>query len=185
MRQWCSPAGRSTRPPACFSRRERSPFTLIATAATLAAGARNPMSDVLGSDVMWRRAITPGEGFSLGGGTNAELSSCREKPRSTLRATTMRLQAKAPPTSASRFQPARKARLRARRGFLHARHDRACSKARAARKPRRVRRECRRESEVLSGDNGTAHPCEFRPPSPPDHGRVTDDTPGLSLVHRQ
>ena len=69
--------------------------------------------------------------------------------------------------------------------FLHARHDRACSKARAARKPRRVRRECRRESEVLSGDNGTAHPCEFRPPSPPDHGRVTDDTPGLSLVHRQ
>ena len=31
------------------------------------------MSDVLGSDVMWRRAITPGEGFSLGGGTNAEL----------------------------------------------------------------------------------------------------------------
>jgi hypothetical protein len=64
----------------------------------------------------------------------------------------MRLQAKAPPTSASRFQPARKARLRARRGvdhadawglsvivqpirqgqFLHARHDRACSKARAA-----------------------------------------------------
>ncbi|MGA8623764.1 MAG: hypothetical protein WB686_03370, partial [Pseudolabrys sp.] len=56
-----------------FSRRERSPFTLIATAATLAAGARNPMSDVLGSDVMWRRAITPGEGFSLGGGANAEL----------------------------------------------------------------------------------------------------------------
>jgi len=43
----------------------------------------------------------------------------------------------------------------------------------------------RRESEVLSGDNGTVHPCEFRPPSPPDHGRVTDDTPGLSLVHRQ
>ncbi|MGC2471362.1 MAG: MBL fold metallo-hydrolase [Pseudolabrys sp.] len=65
--------GGSTRPPACFSRRERSPFTLIATAATLAAGARNPMSDVLGSDVMWRRAITPGEGFSLGGGANAEL----------------------------------------------------------------------------------------------------------------
>jgi pyrroloquinoline quinone biosynthesis protein B len=58
--------------PVCFSRRERSPFTLIATAATLAAG-DNPMFDVLGSDVMWRRAITPGEGFSLGGGTNAEL----------------------------------------------------------------------------------------------------------------
>lgn len=32
----------------------------------------------------------------------------------------MRLQAKAPPTSASRFQPARKARLRARRGVDHA-----------------------------------------------------------------
>jgi len=44
LRQWCSPAGRSTRPPACFSRRERSPFTLIATAATLAAG--GPQSDV-------------------------------------------------------------------------------------------------------------------------------------------
>lgn len=52
--------------------RERSPFTLIATAATLAAGVRNPMFDVLGSDVMWRRAITPGAGFSFGG-TNAEL----------------------------------------------------------------------------------------------------------------
>ena len=46
--------------------RERSPFTLIATAATLAAGVRNPMFDVLGSDVMWRRAITPGAGFSWG-----------------------------------------------------------------------------------------------------------------------
>jgi pyrroloquinoline quinone biosynthesis protein B len=59
--------------PACFSWRERSPFTLIATAATLAAVAGNPMFGGLGSDVMWRRAITPGEGFSLGGGTNAEL----------------------------------------------------------------------------------------------------------------
>jgi hypothetical protein len=37
------------------------------------------MFDVLGSDVMWRRAITPGEGFSLGGGTNAELFIVRGK----------------------------------------------------------------------------------------------------------
>ena len=56
-----------------LSLRERSPFTLIATAATLAAVAGNPMFGVLGSDMVWRRAITPGEGFSLGGGTKAEL----------------------------------------------------------------------------------------------------------------
>ena len=69
-----------TRPPVCFSRRERSPFTLIATATTLAAVASNPMFGVLGSDVMWRRAITPGEGFFLGGGTNAERSSAGKSP---------------------------------------------------------------------------------------------------------
>jgi hypothetical protein len=42
--------------------------------------ASNPMFGVLGSDVMWRRAITPGEGFSLGGGTNAERSSAGKSP---------------------------------------------------------------------------------------------------------
>ena len=63
-----------------LSLRERSPFTLIATATTLAAVASNPMFGVLGSDVMWRRAITPGEGFSLGGGTNAERSSAGKSP---------------------------------------------------------------------------------------------------------
>ena len=56
-----------------LSLRERSPFTLIATAATLAAVADNPMFGVLAPDVVSRRAITPGEHFALGGGLQAEL----------------------------------------------------------------------------------------------------------------
>lgn len=55
-----------------LSLRERSPFMLMATAATLAAVADNPMFGVLASDVVARRAITPGENFSLGGGLQAE-----------------------------------------------------------------------------------------------------------------
>ena len=51
-----------------LSLRERSPFTLMATAATLAAVADNPMFGVLAPDVVSRRAITPGEHFALGGG---------------------------------------------------------------------------------------------------------------------
>jgi hypothetical protein len=56
----------------------RERFTLIATAATLAAGVRNPMFDVLGSDVMWRRAITPGAGFSFGGYQRRVVQTCRQ-----------------------------------------------------------------------------------------------------------
>ena len=56
-----------------LSLRERSPFTLIATAATLATVADNPMFGALAPDVVWRRAIAPGEGFSLGEGIKAEL----------------------------------------------------------------------------------------------------------------
>jgi pyrroloquinoline quinone biosynthesis protein B len=56
-----------------LSLRERSPFSLIATAATLAAVAGNPMFGVLSPDVVSRRAVSPGEGFSLGDGIRAEL----------------------------------------------------------------------------------------------------------------
>jgi pyrroloquinoline quinone biosynthesis protein B len=53
--------------------RERAPFTIIATAATLAAVAGNPVFGALASDVVRRRAVTPGEAFSLGAGLKAEL----------------------------------------------------------------------------------------------------------------
>jgi pyrroloquinoline quinone biosynthesis protein B len=53
--------------------RERSPFRLIATAATLAAVADNPMFDALAADVVSRRAVSPGEKFSIGGDLEAEL----------------------------------------------------------------------------------------------------------------
>jgi pyrroloquinoline quinone biosynthesis protein B len=56
-----------------LSLRERSPFTLMATATTLAAVAGNPMFAVLASDVVTRRAVAPGERFALGGGLHAEL----------------------------------------------------------------------------------------------------------------
>ena len=55
-----------------LSLRERSPFMLMATAATLAAVADNPMFGALASDVVSRRAITPGKKFALGGGLQAE-----------------------------------------------------------------------------------------------------------------
>jgi pyrroloquinoline quinone biosynthesis protein B len=50
-----------------LSLRERSPFMLMATGATLAAVAGNPMFSALAPDVVSRRAITPGEKFALGG----------------------------------------------------------------------------------------------------------------------
>jgi pyrroloquinoline quinone biosynthesis protein B len=53
--------------------RERSPFTLHATAATLAAVADNPMFGALASDVVTRRAIVPGQRFELLAGIEAEL----------------------------------------------------------------------------------------------------------------
>src|SRR5665213_2350041 len=56
-----------------LSLRERSAFTLTATAATLAAVSDNPMFGVLARDVVSRRAVTPGETFSLGDGLQAEL----------------------------------------------------------------------------------------------------------------
>src|ERR1700685_593628 len=56
-----------------LSLRERSPFTLHATAATLAAIADNAMFTALAPDVVARRAVVPGERFALGGGLEAEL----------------------------------------------------------------------------------------------------------------
>ena len=56
-----------------LSLRERSPFTLCATAATLAAIADNPMFAALAPDVVARRAVVPGERFALGYGIEAEL----------------------------------------------------------------------------------------------------------------
>ena len=56
-----------------LSLRERSPFTLMATAATLAAVAGNPMFGALAADVVRRRALSPGERFALGDGLTAEL----------------------------------------------------------------------------------------------------------------
>jgi pyrroloquinoline quinone biosynthesis protein B len=56
-----------------LSLRERSHFNLIATPATLAAVADNPMFGVLASDVVWRRAVAPGQRISLDAGLEAEL----------------------------------------------------------------------------------------------------------------
>lgn len=56
-----------------LSLRERSPFTLTATAATHAAVADNPMFGALAMDVVSRRAVMPGEKFAIAGGLQAEL----------------------------------------------------------------------------------------------------------------
>src|SRR5580692_5483830 len=56
-----------------LSLRERSPFTLYGTAATLAAVADNPMFAALAPDTVTRRAVVPGARFALGNGIDAEL----------------------------------------------------------------------------------------------------------------
>ncbi len=56
-----------------LSLRERSPFTLMATATTLAAVADNSMFGALAADVVSRSAIFPGQRFRLAGGLEAEL----------------------------------------------------------------------------------------------------------------
>jgi pyrroloquinoline quinone biosynthesis protein B len=55
-----------------LSLRERSPFTLHATAATLAAVADNPMFGALARDVVPRHAVVPGQRFSPVPGVEAE-----------------------------------------------------------------------------------------------------------------
>jgi pyrroloquinoline quinone biosynthesis protein B len=56
-----------------LSMREREPFTICATATTLATIAGNTLFDVLAPDVVTRRAITPGEKVALPGGLQVEL----------------------------------------------------------------------------------------------------------------
>jgi pyrroloquinoline quinone biosynthesis protein B len=56
-----------------LSLRERSPFSLCATAATLAAIADNPMFAALAPDVVTRRAVVPGERIAVGRDLEAEL----------------------------------------------------------------------------------------------------------------
>jgi pyrroloquinoline quinone biosynthesis protein B len=56
-----------------LSLRERSPFTLHATAATLAAVSDNPMFGALAHDIVTRHAIVPGVRFSPVPGIDVEL----------------------------------------------------------------------------------------------------------------
>src|SRR5215831_917649 len=56
-----------------LSLREREPFLLCATAATLAGIAANPMFAALAPDVVTRRALAPGETLALPGGLEAQL----------------------------------------------------------------------------------------------------------------
>ena len=56
-----------------LSMREREPFTICATATTLAALAGNTLFDALAPDLVTRRALVPGETVALPGGLQAEL----------------------------------------------------------------------------------------------------------------
>ncbi len=56
-----------------LSLREREPFAVYATAATMAALAANPMFGVLAPDVVERRAVAPGETLPLPGGVRARM----------------------------------------------------------------------------------------------------------------
>jgi pyrroloquinoline quinone biosynthesis protein B len=56
-----------------LSLREREPFEICATAATLAALADNPMFGVLVPDLVKRQAVVPGASLTLAGGLQAQL----------------------------------------------------------------------------------------------------------------
>jgi pyrroloquinoline quinone biosynthesis protein B len=56
-----------------LSLREREPFSILATEATLAALADNPMFGALTADLVTRRTVAPGEPLALPGGLAAEL----------------------------------------------------------------------------------------------------------------
>lgn len=56
-----------------LSLREREPFEIFATAATLAAVADNPMFGVLAPDLVKRRAVVPGAALTLPGALSAQL----------------------------------------------------------------------------------------------------------------
>lgn len=53
--------------------RERQPFTLFATAQTLATLKANPIFGALAGDIVTREAVAPGATFTLPGGLSAEL----------------------------------------------------------------------------------------------------------------
>lgn len=63
-----------------LSLRERTGFELIATAATLAAVADNPMFSALDAELVRRRAIVPGQRFPLSARLDAELFMVPGKP---------------------------------------------------------------------------------------------------------
>ena len=70
-----------------LSLRERQPFTICATAATLAALAGNPMFDALAPDVVTRRALVAGRvGSRCPAGCRPSCSSCPARRRSTSKA---------------------------------------------------------------------------------------------------
>jgi pyrroloquinoline quinone biosynthesis protein B len=56
-----------------LSLREREPFEICATAATLAALADNPVFGVLAPDLVKRQAVVPGVALTLAGGLQAQL----------------------------------------------------------------------------------------------------------------
>ncbi len=56
-----------------LSMREREPFSIYATAATLAALAGNTLFDALAPDLVTRRALVPGESATFAGGLQAQL----------------------------------------------------------------------------------------------------------------
>ena len=86
-----------------LSLRERSPFTIMATAATLAAVADNPMFGALAPDVVSRRAITPGRALQAGWRpAKPSCSWCRARCRSISKARIRKPRRKARPMSASR-----------------------------------------------------------------------------------
>ena len=56
-----------------LSLREREPFEIYATAATLGAVADNPMFGALAPDLVKRHAVVPGAALTLPGGLSAQL----------------------------------------------------------------------------------------------------------------
>ena len=92
-----------------LSLREREPFTICATAATLAALADNAMFGVLAPDLVTRRAAVPGEPLGFPADCRRTSSRCRASCRSISKARTPRPRARPRRMSASKFRPAGRA----------------------------------------------------------------------------
>ena len=92
-----------------LSLRERSPFTLMATAATLAAVAGNPMFGALAPDVVRAARISPGERFAIGDGlASRAVHGAGQGAALSRRRESRRPRAKPRPMSASRSPTARR-----------------------------------------------------------------------------